>query len=102
MSIPLLAGMSLWIIGIIFIVLSAQQISAANPSRKISQFGGRKHNFPMRARVVRGVAYYFLIVAAFTFSGTWGYYSVLMIALGFLPDLYMAARHNRAVDSAVA
>lgn len=102
MSVSFLAGMPLWIIGIIFIVLSAQQISVANPGRKISQFGGRKHNFPMKARVVRGVAYYFLIFAAFTFSGTWGYYSVLMIVLACLPDLYMAARHNSAVDSAAA
>lgn len=102
MSIPLLAGIPLWSIGIIFLVLSTQQISAANPGRKISQFGGRNHNFPMRARVVRGVAYYFLIVAAFTLSDIWGYCSVLVIASGFLPDLFITARHNKAVNSAVA
>lgn len=102
MSIYLYAGAVAWILGVALIVISAQQIAAANPGRKIFQLRQGKHDFPVKARVIRGGAVFFLILVAFVFSDIWGYYSVVLILLGFLPDLVIAARHNKAMDNIAA
>lgn len=102
MSIYLYAGAMAWILGVALIVISTQQIAAANPGRKIFQLREGKRDFPAKARVIRGGAIFFLILTAFAFSDIWGYHSVVLILLGFLPDLVITARHNKAVDNIAA
>lgn len=93
----LFLGSLAWLAGAVIFTLSFQRLRKANPQEKIPQFFGRPTHHPGKIYALRAAAAALLMLSAFAWSETLGYWAVGLIFLAAIPALVLNRQHNRAV-----
>lgn len=96
----LFLGSGAWLIGTVMFTLTFQQLREANPGDKIPQFWGRPRHHPGRVYVYRTVALFFLMLSAYFWLESLGYWALgLSFIVAAIPATVLNTRHNRRVQA---
>lgn len=102
MSMFLVSGAVLWVLGAALMFLASRKQLEANPGQRIAHLYDQNHADPVQVRLLRAGGMAMLMLSALLLIQIWDFAALIPLVIGVVPGGVLTWQHNHSLKSPVA